>query len=54
MVFGLLSLAAHLHHSLGNITQTFGVSATQNHIVVFSVLILLIGGFASVPLSIIF
>lgn len=51
--FGLLALGAHLHHGLGNIAQTFGWTHQQNQTIIISILVLLIGGFSSVPISII-
>ncbi len=50
---GLFALGAHLHHGLANIGQTFGLSHHQHYLFVWGFLILLIGGFISVPLSII-
>lgn len=49
---GFLSLAAHLHHALGNVRQTFGLTHKQQHGFVFFIIFLLIGGFVTVPISI--
>ena len=49
---GFVALAAHLHHSLGNVRQTFGMTHRQQHGLVILILVILIGGFASVSISI--
>lgn len=49
---GLFALTAHLHHGLDNIAQTFGLTHRQNQFAVALALVLLIGGFASVPIKI--
>lgn len=50
---GLLALAAHLHHGLSNVAQSFGKSHNQYQWLVLSFITILIAGFASIPLSII-
>lgn len=50
-LLGLISLAAHLHHSLGNALQTFGLTHNQHLILVSIVVVILVGGFAAVPIS---
>ncbi|KAA0449513.1 MAG: hypothetical protein FXV79_03885 [Candidatus Thioglobus sp.] len=49
---GFASLSAHLHHALGNVGQTFGLSHKQHHGLVLLIIFILIGGFAAVPISI--
>lgn len=49
---GFVSLAAHLHHALGNVGQTFGRTHQQYHGFVWLILFLLIGGFLAIPISV--
>lgn len=49
---GFLSLAAHLHHALGSVGQTFGLTHKQHNSFVIAFVVFLVGGFALVPLSI--
>lgn len=49
---GLLALSAHLYHALSNVRQTFGLAFQQRHGAVASILFVLIGGFAAVPISV--
>ncbi len=51
---GLLALSAHLYHALSSVLQTLGIGHQQNHYWVLGILFILIGGFASVPFTIIF
>ncbi len=47
---GLFVLLMHLQHSLANVLQTLGKTSKTNHILIWIACLLLIGGFASVPL----
>lgn len=49
---GFVALAAHLHHSLGNVRQTFGLTHRQQHNLIILLVVILIGGFSAVPISI--
>ncbi len=48
---GFVALAAHLHHALGSVGQTFGLTHKQHNGLVIAFVIFLVGGFALVPLS---
>lgn len=48
---GFVALAAHLHHALGSVGQTFGLTHKQHHTFVIAFVVFLVGGFALVPLS---
>ncbi|SMN10737.1 Succinate dehydrogenase cytochrome b subunit [uncultured Candidatus Thioglobus sp.] len=49
---GFVSLAAHLHHALGSVGQTFGLTHKQHNAYVIAFVVFLVGGFALVPISI--
>jgi succinate dehydrogenase / fumarate reductase cytochrome b subunit len=49
---GLFILAMHLQHSLINVLQTLGITSKTYKVSIISGVVLLIVGFASVPLSI--
>ena len=49
---GFMTLTAHLHHSLNNVLKTLGVSSKNYNKLIVLFLIILIGGFASVPISV--
>jgi succinate dehydrogenase / fumarate reductase cytochrome b subunit len=48
---GFVALAAHLHHSLSNVGQTFGLTHKQHQKPVIAFLLFLIGGFILIPMS---
>jgi succinate dehydrogenase / fumarate reductase cytochrome b subunit len=47
---GLFVLLMHLQHSLANLLQTLGKTSKTNHVLVWVACLVLIGGFASIPL----
>jgi succinate dehydrogenase / fumarate reductase cytochrome b subunit len=49
---GLFILAMHLQHSLINVLQTLGISSKTYKLALISAVVVLVVGFASVPLSI--
>lgn len=49
---GLFILAMHLQHSLINVLQTLGISSKTYKLAIISAVVVLVVGFASVPLSI--
>lgn len=49
---GLFILAMHLQHSLINVLQTLGISSKTYKLAIISAVVVLVIGFASVPLSI--
>jgi succinate dehydrogenase / fumarate reductase cytochrome b subunit len=50
---GMLAISAHLKHSLSNVLQTLGICSCQFHKVAWLIVIIIMVGFASIPLSII-
>lgn len=50
---GLLALGAHLHHGLTNVLQTFGLSSKHHHGVAIAIVLVVIGSFISIPVSVI-
>ena len=50
---GMIAISAHLHHSLSNVLQTLGVSSKQHHNLAWLIVIVIMLGFASIPLSIV-
>jgi succinate dehydrogenase / fumarate reductase cytochrome b subunit len=50
---GLFALGAHLHHGLTNVLQTFGLSSKQHHGVAIAIVLVVIGSFFSIPVSVI-
>ena len=50
---GMIAISAHLHHSLSNVLQTLGVSSKQHHNLAWLIVIVIMFGFASIPLSIV-
>ncbi len=50
---GMIAISAHLHHSLSNVLQTLGVSSRQRHNLAWLIVIVIMLGFASIPLSIV-
>ena len=51
---GLFVLMMHLSHSLANVLQTLGKTSVTCHALVWTGVLLLTGGFASIPLYIYF
>ena len=50
---GMIAISAHLHPSLSNVLQTLGVSSRQHHNLAWLIVIVIMLGFASIPLSIV-
>ena len=50
---GMIAISAHLHHSLSNVLQTFGISSRQHQNLAWLIVIVIMLGFASIPLSIV-
>jgi succinate dehydrogenase / fumarate reductase cytochrome b subunit len=50
---GLFALGAHLHHGLTNVLQTFGLSSKHHHGVAIAIVLVVIGSFISIPVSVI-
>ena len=52
-IVGLVTLAAHLHHGLTNVLQTFGLSAKHHHATAIGIVLVIFAGFISLPMSVI-
>lgn len=52
-IFGSLTLSVHVHHVLGNVLQTLGISSKQYHLLVVLIALGLFVGFVSIPVSVI-
>ena len=50
---GMIAISAHLLHALSNVLQTLGVSSKQHHNLAWLIVIVIMLGFASIPLSIV-
>jgi len=50
---GMLAISAHLQHGLSNVLQTLGVCSKQYQKLAWLIVIIIMVGFASIPLSII-
>ncbi|MDC0390121.1 hypothetical protein OAM64_00835 [Candidatus Thioglobus sp.] len=50
---GLFALGTHLHHGLTNVLQTFGLSSKHHHGVAIAIVLVVIGSFISIPVSVI-
>ena len=50
---GMIAISAHLHHGLSNVLQTLGVSSRQHNNLAWLIVIVIMLGFASIPLSIV-
>ncbi|MGE4595245.1 MAG: hypothetical protein AAEF23_07000 [Gammaproteobacteria bacterium] len=50
---GMLAISAHLQHGLSNVLQTLGICSCQFHKVAWLIVVIIMVGFASIPLSII-
>ena len=50
--FGFLALAAHLHHSLTNVMQTLGITHREYHLITGFIVLVLVSGFLSIPISV--
>lgn len=51
---GMLTLGMHLHHGLTNVLQTLGISSRQYNLVAILIVLVVILGFVSIPVSIIY
>jgi succinate dehydrogenase / fumarate reductase cytochrome b subunit len=51
-ILGLITITAHLHHGLTNVFQSLGLCSKQYNIVVIFILLVVMSGYISIPLSI--
>jgi succinate dehydrogenase / fumarate reductase cytochrome b subunit len=49
---GMLAISAHLQHGLSNVLQTLGICSCQFYKVAWLIVVIIMVGFASIPLSI--
>ena len=49
---GMLAISSHLQHGLSNVLQTLGICSCQFHKVAWLIVVIIMVGFASIPLSI--
>jgi succinate dehydrogenase / fumarate reductase cytochrome b subunit len=50
---GVITLSMHLHHALTNVLQTLGISSKPYHLLVVLLVLILLVGFISIPMSVI-
>ncbi len=50
---GVITLSTHLHHALTNVLQTLGISSKPYHLLVVLLVLILLVGFISIPMSVI-
>ncbi len=53
-IFGLIALGMHLHHGLTNVLQTLGISSNQYNLIAIFIVLALLFGFISIPVSVIY
>ena len=51
---GMIAISAHLHHGLSNVLQTLGISSKQYKSTAFIIVLLIMAGYASIPLGILY
>ena len=51
---GLIALSTHLHHSLTNVLQTLGISSAQRQGLSLLIVVVIMAGFVSIPLGILY
>ena len=51
---GMIAISTHLHHGLTNVLQTLGVSSKQYKGSAFIIVFLIMSGYASIPLGILY
>jgi succinate dehydrogenase / fumarate reductase, cytochrome b subunit len=51
---GMIAISAHLHHGLSNVLQTLGVSSKQHKNIALLIVLLIMAGYASIPLGILY
>ena len=56
MIYGLgmIAISTHLHHGLTNVLQTLGVSSKQHKGIALIIVLLLVLGYASIPLGVLY
>ena len=51
---GMVVISTHLHHGLTNVLQTLGISSKQHKGVAFILVVLMIAGYVSIPLGVLY
>lgn len=51
---GMIAISTHLHHGLSNALQTLGVSSKQHKGIALLIVLLIMAGYASIPLGILY
>ena len=51
---GMIAISTHLHHGLSNVLQTMGVSSKQHKSIALLIVLLIMAGYASIPLGILY
>ena len=51
---GMIAISTHLHHGLSNVLQTLGVSSKQYKSIALLIVLLIMAGYASIPLGILY
>ena len=51
---GMIAISTHLHHGLSNVLQTLGVSSKQHKGIALLIVFLIMAGYASIPLGILY
>jgi succinate dehydrogenase / fumarate reductase cytochrome b subunit len=51
---GMIAISTHLHHGLTNVLQTLGVSSKQYKGSALIIVILIMAGYASIPIGILY
>ena len=51
---GMIAISTHLHHGLSNVLQTLGVSSKQYKGIALLIVLLIMAGYASIPLGILY
>jgi succinate dehydrogenase / fumarate reductase cytochrome b subunit len=51
---GMIAISTHLHHGLTNVLQTLGISSNQHKGIALIIVLLIVAGYASIPISILY
>jgi len=51
---GMIAISTHLHHGLSNVLQSLGVSSKQHKGIALLIVLLIMAGYASIPLGILY
>jgi succinate dehydrogenase / fumarate reductase cytochrome b subunit len=51
---GMVAISTHLHHGLTNVLQTLGISSKQHKGVALILVVLMMAGYASIPLGVLY